>query len=117
MHEKLKNKDLYIRIIIFLQKDVANFFSICEKIKMLEPIVKRRKEDLDKKYDVLLTPTSPITAFKIALNVKLNEIMPVYNKMFDFLDGWDLFNDGEKTIRDRDYSGDNNISLREYMNR
>lgn len=51
-----------------------------------------------------------ITAFKIALNVKLNEIMPVYNKMFDFLDGWDLFNDGEKTIRDRDYSGDNNIT-------
>lgn len=36
-----------------------------------------------------------MTAFKIALNVKLNEIMPIYNKMFDMLDGWDLFNDGE----------------------
>ena len=36
-----------------------------------------------------------MTAFKIALNVKLNEIMPIYNKMFDSLNGWDLFNDGE----------------------
>lgn len=39
------------------------------------------------------------TAFQIALNVKLNEIMPIYNKMFDMLDGWDLFNDGEITTR------------------
>lgn len=37
-----------------------------------------------------------VTAFKIALSVKLNEIMPNYNKMFDMLDGWDLFNDGEE---------------------
>ena len=37
-----------------------------------------------------------VTSFKIALNVKLNEIMPMYNKMFDALDGWDLFNDGER---------------------
>lgn len=36
-----------------------------------------------------------MTAFKIALNVKLNEIMPIYNKMLDSLIGWDLFNDGE----------------------
>ena len=28
-----------------------------------------------------------LNAFKIALNVKLNEIMPIYNKMFDMLDG------------------------------
>lgn len=39
-----------------------------------------------------------MTAFKIALNVKLNEIMPMYNKMFDMLDGWDLFNDGERVV-------------------
>lgn len=51
-----------------------------------------------------------LTAFKIALNVKLNEVMPVYNKMFDFLEGWDLFNDGEVTTRDRDYSGDSYMS-------
>ena len=36
-----------------------------------------------------------VTAFKIALSVKLNEIMPIYNKMFDMLEGWNLFNDGE----------------------
>ena len=40
-----------------------------------------------------------LNAFKIALNVKLNEIMPIYNKMFDMLDGWDIFNDGEITSR------------------
>ena len=40
-----------------------------------------------------------LNAFKIALNVKLNEIMPMYNKMFDMLDGWDIFNDGEITSR------------------
>lgn len=36
------------------------------------------------------------TAFQIQLNVKMNEIMPEYNKMFDMLSGWDIFNDGEK---------------------
>lgn len=36
-----------------------------------------------------------MTAFKIALSTKLNEVMPIYNKMFDMLEGWDLFNDGE----------------------
>lgn len=40
-----------------------------------------------------------MTAFKIALDVKLNEIMPIYNKMFDMLDGWDLFSDGEIETR------------------
>ena len=40
-----------------------------------------------------------VTAFRIALDVKLNEIMPFYNKLFDMLDGWDLFNDGELTTR------------------
>ena len=40
------------------------------------------------------------TTFQIQLNVKLNEIMPLYNKMFDSLDGWDIFEDGEKIERD-----------------
>lgn len=40
-----------------------------------------------------------VTAWKIALSVKLNEIMPIYNKMFDMLDGWDLFTDGESITR------------------
>lgn len=38
-----------------------------------------------------------LTAFQMQLNVKLNEIMPLYNKMFDALDGWNIFEDGEKT--------------------
>ena len=46
-----------------------------------------------------------MTAFKLALNVKLNEIMPMYNKLFDSLSGWDLFKDGEIVIEE----GNNNI--------
>lgn len=40
-----------------------------------------------------------LTTFRIKLNVKLNEIMPVYNKMFEMLDGWSIFEDGETTQR------------------
>lgn len=40
-----------------------------------------------------------VTAFKIQLNVKLNEIMPIYNKMFDAIENWNIFNDGEVTKR------------------
>ena len=36
-----------------------------------------------------------VTAFQLQLNVKLNSIMPMYNKLFDMLDGWDLLNNGE----------------------
>ena len=48
-----------------------------------------------------------LNAFKIALNVKLNEIMPIYNKMFDMLDGWDIFNDGEEVSRTVSDAGTN----------
>ena len=41
-----------------------------------------------------------MTAFKIALDSKLNEIMPMYNKLFDMLDGWDLLNSGEVVSRE-----------------
>lgn len=41
-----------------------------------------------------------ITPFKIQLDVKLNEIMPIYNKMFDALNGWNIFEDGEKTTHE-----------------
>lgn len=44
--------------------------------------------------------TETLTSFKINLSVKLNEIMPLYNKLFDSIDGWDLFNDGEVTSRE-----------------
>lgn len=40
-----------------------------------------------------------VTAFKIALNVKLNEIMPEYNRLFDSIANWNLFNDGEHITR------------------
>lgn len=40
-----------------------------------------------------------LTAFKLQLNVRLNAVMPIYNKMFDMLDGWDLFKDGEEISR------------------
>ena len=41
-----------------------------------------------------------VTAFKIALNVKLNEIMPEYNRLFMSIKNWDLFKDGELVTRD-----------------
>ena len=40
-----------------------------------------------------------VTAFKIALCVKLNEIMPKYNILFDSIHNWDLFSDGEVITR------------------
>lgn len=48
------------------------------------------------------------TAFSIAFQVKINEIMPNYNKLFEALDGWELF-DGESTTRDlsRNTEGNN----------
>ena len=41
-----------------------------------------------------------VTAFRIQLDVKLNEIMPMYNKMFDSLENWSIFEDGETTTRE-----------------
>lgn len=40
-----------------------------------------------------------VTAFKLQLQVKLNEIMPIYNKLFDALEGWNIFTDGENISR------------------
>lgn len=53
-----------------------------------------------------------VTAFRIQLNVKMNEIMPNYNKMFDALENWDIFNDGEKTER----SGNDNTNTENINN-
>lgn len=41
-----------------------------------------------------------VVAFKLQLNVKLNEIMPTYNKLFDAMQTWNIFNDGEIIERD-----------------
>lgn len=51
-----------------------------------------------------------MNAFKIALCVKLNEIMPIYNKLFDALEGWDIFNDGEITTRSVSDAGTNSLN-------
>lgn len=51
-----------------------------------------------------------LTAFKIALNVKLNEIMPMYNKLFDMLEGWNLFKDGEEINRTLTDKGSNTLN-------
>ena len=50
------------------------------------------------------------TAFKLALEVKLNEIMPLYNKLFDALDGWELFNSGENITRVTTDNGSNTLN-------
>lgn len=42
------------------------------------------------------------TAFEIALENKLNEIMPKYNKMFDMMTGWSVFTDGESITREQE---------------
>ena len=39
------------------------------------------------------------TSWQIALNSKLNEIMPMYNKILDSFVEWNLFNDGEVISR------------------
>lgn len=55
-----------------------------------------------------------LTAFKLQLYVKLNEIMPMYNKLFDALESWNIFNDGEVVERDlidnRTINNTNNIN-------
>ena len=51
-----------------------------------------------------------MTAFKIALNVKMNEIMPMYNKMFDMLENWNIFNDGERVTRTVTDAGTNSLN-------
>lgn len=55
-----------------------------------------------------------LTAFKLQLYVKLNEIMPLYNKLFDVLENWNIFQDGEITERDltdnRTINNTNNIN-------
>lgn len=58
-----------------------------------------------------------LTAFRIQLNVKINEIMPKYNKMFDMMNNWNIFQDGgditkDGTVNDSEQSSNNtNTSL------
>lgn len=50
------------------------------------------------------------TAWHIALKVKMKEIMPMFNKLFDALDSWDLFKDGEVISRTTDTTTKDNTS-------
>lgn len=40
------------------------------------------------------------TLFQIKLQTKLREIMPMYNKMFDALENWNIFKDGETETKE-----------------
>lgn len=51
-----------------------------------------------------------VTAFKIALNVKLNEIMPNYNMLYNSIKNWNIFNDGESITRQQTSEGSNAIN-------
>ena len=90
-NEKKKTRELakYSRTTIFnfeypLSEHVNREYFECQ---ILNHFIMRRLG-----YD---TPTG----FEIALENKLNEIMPDYNKLFDMLEGWDIFNDGESVVR------------------
>ena len=56
------------------------------------------------------------TSWQIALNVKLNEIMPFYNKILDSINEWDLLNGGEEitrsttTLNNDTTSGNNSVT-------
>lgn len=51
-----------------------------------------------------------VTAFKIALNVKLNEIMPNYNMLYSSIKNWNIFNDGESITRQQTSEGSNAVN-------
>lgn len=55
-----------------------------------------------------------LRAFQLTLSNKLNEIMPYYNKLFDMLEGWDIFKDGEEVTRTSENSS--NAKANNYSN-
>ena len=55
-----------------------------------------------------------LRAFQLTLSNKLNEIMPYYNKLFDMIEGWDIFNDGEEVTRTSENSS--NAKATNYSN-
>ena len=57
-----------------------------------------------------------VTAFRIQLNVKLNEIMPVYNKMFELLYNNDLFGEITKKVGTDNRTTENNSTTENTLN-
>ena len=51
-----------------------------------------------------------LTSFQLYLENKLNEILPYYNIMFDALDDYNLFNDGEVITRTRQDNGTSSLN-------
>lgn len=56
------------------------------------------------------------TAFQLYLENKLNEILPFYNKMFDSLADFNLFNDGEVITRDTTEEGETSLNSNNELN-
>lgn len=52
------------------------------------------------------------TSWKIALKVKLYEIMPYYNKIFDAMGSWDIFKDGESGTREKEVGATSEVDSR-----
>lgn len=56
------------------------------------------------------------TAWHIAFENKIKEIVPLYNKLFDSFDGWDIFNDGEEITRSTDTTNSDSTSTDSTVN-
>ena len=85
--EKVKIKDLAS----YARSEIFDFtYPLSSKVEKQE-----FEELILKKFLMYRIGFDTLTAFKIALDVKLNEIMPYYNKLFDMFEDWDLFGDDE----------------------
>ena len=84
--EKIKNLAKYSRATIFdFNYPLSSHINKADfEIKILNHFITRR------------IGFETFTIFQIELDTKLNEIMPRYNKMFDALSNWNIFEDGEK---------------------
>lgn len=56
------------------------------------------------------------TAWHIAFENKIKEIVPLYNKLFDSFNGWNIFNDGEEIIRSTDTTNSDSTSTDSTVN-
>lgn len=89
--EKIKIKDLPS----YAREEIFDFtYPLSEKVEKDE-----FEEMILKKFMMYRIGFDTLNAFKIALDVKLNEIMPYYNKLFDMFEDWNLFDDDETEER------------------
>lgn len=89
--EKVKIKDLPS----YARSEIFDFnYPLSEKVTRQE-----FEEMILKKFMMYRIGFDTLNAFKIALDVKLNEIMPYYNKLFDMFSDWELFGNDETEER------------------